>query len=614
MKIHTLQIRQWGVLLCLMPALLLADQAEVVDRVGRDIEYLAADEMEGRGPGTHGLELAAKYVRDEFQHLGLTSGTPDGSYMQPFQVDMSTRLVKDKTSLRLIGLDDEDRTLELGKDYQALAVGGSGHAASELVFAGYGISAKPLGYDDYQGVDVKGKVVVILRREPQQNDPKSVFEGKKTTAHSYIQTKLKLAKQRGASAVLLVNDAQTASGDKGDQLAEVAGFGSRGFGVPFGQLTRSAVDRLLAASPVKTEEGDQLTSLAAIEQHIDESLQPVSAPLPGWKMDVDFVFEPVRADVANVIGVIEGEGPHANEAIILGAHYDHIGFGEFGSRYRGGRKVHNGADDNASGTAAIMELARRFTARGQAPARRMIFIGFSAEERGLIGSDYYIKHPVYPIAETVAMFNFDMIGQLRNDELTVFGARSAAQFPAMIERANASSGLKLKLPPNILRSGDHYGFYHAGVPAFHFFSGFTKQYHTPDDDFETLSIEGVVATVDYAERLLDAVLKMDGRPEYVKVESVPNRPTGVAYLGITPDYAANAVGVKVTTVMKDSPASEGGIQAGDVILRLAEIQVADFAALRTALQKHKPGEAVEILVKRGANEVTCKVELGSPPG
>ena len=591
-----------------------AEDAPALARVSEDIRFLSTDEMEGRGPGTKGLEKAGDYIRDAFRQMGLKSGGSDDSYRQPFQVSLDLKPVAGKTSLTLRGPQGQTWQLELGRDFQALAAGGSGKVQAPLVFAGYGISAPALGYDDFEGLDVEGKVVLVLRHEPQQGDPNSKFDGKNTTKHSYMSTKLQQAKQRKAAAVLLVNDPFSTSAEGRDQLSPPNAFGSSAADVPFAQLSQSVVDKLLAAAPLQAPPDAKLTDAAAAEKQIDSQLRPISQPLPGWSVDLESTFERSLAETANVVGVLEGAGPLAQETIVLGAHYDHIGRGEFGSRKPNAREVHNGADDNATGTAAVLELARRMTGRGQQPARRLVFIAFSGEEKGLVGSKYYVDHPLFPVADTVAMLNFDMIGRLRNDELTVFGARAAEEFYTFLDGANGEAALKLKKVDGSPAMGDHFAFYQRGIPALHFFTGVTNEYHTPEDDFETINMPGVVRTIDFAEDVLDRVLSQPGRPQFVKGGSDRPASGGMAYLGITPDYAAGSEGLRVTAVAEKSPAAEGGIKPGDVILRFGDSAVADLRGLMEGLRKQKPGDIVNIEVRREQQSVTCKVTLGRPQG
>lgn len=589
--------------------------AEAAKRIGGDIEYLASDALEGRGPGTKGLQVAAEYIRDNFKEAGLKGGAEDGSYMQPFQFALGTEPVMKKTWLILRGPDGQEIKLEAGTDYQPLATGGDGTATAEVVFIGYGISAADKNYDDYDGIDVDGKVVLMIRREPQQDDDSSVFDGKNITSHSYIRTKLEVAKENEAAAILMVNDpASTAKAEK-DVLSKPNAFGSSSLEMPIAHLKQEVANKLLTGGAVETSDGKQLTTVAAIEESIDQTLEPISQPIDGWTAELAFTFETIQADVGNVVGVLEGEGPLADETVVIGAHYDHLGYGPYGSRRPNANEVHNGADDNATGTAAVMELARRFGNREKKPARRMVFIGFTGEERGLLGSNYYIKNPLIPLEKTVAMINFDMIGNLREEGgLQLGGVPTGKEFAALVERLVDGGTLKVNTSVPLAGS-DHTGFYRSQIPVVFFHTGLTGLYHTPDDDFETINVAGVVKTIDFAESFVDGVVNLPQRPEFVEMQrrSARRRGGAVAYLGVVPDYSTSENGLRLSEISEGGPAAKGGLQAGDIITKIGDVAVADIQGLTSGLRKYKPDQEIEIVVQRGDETVTLKVTLGRTP-
>ncbi len=491
-------------------------------RLAEDIRYLASDELEGRGPGTVGREKAAEYLRDEFARGGLRGGAPDGSFFQPIEIPLRATLDEAATRLVLRNPAGEPLTLERELEFQPLAVGGSGQRQAELVFAGYGISAPDLGYDDYQNVNVQDKIVLILRRQPQQQDADSAFGGATPSTHAGIRNKLERAKQQGAAAVLLVNDPFTTERTGSDALVATPGFGTRSADIPLAQLSQAVVARMLETTPVIGPQQQELSSVAEVAAAIDQNLQPLSQPLAGWSAELEIVFESTRVPGANVIGVLEGAGPRAEETVVLGGHYDHLGFGEQGSRRPETRAIHPGADDNASGTAVVLELARRFAARETPPPRRLVFVAFDGEERGLIGSRIYVENPPFPLENTVAMLNFDMVGRLRENQLTLTGLNTALEFESLFQQANETFGLRLRRWDRISRMSDHYDFYEQGIPVLHFFTGMTDEYHTPDDTFDTINMDGVMQITDLAERFLDLLLAAD-RPTFVPREQSGDR-------------------------------------------------------------------------------------------
>ena len=588
--------------------------ATSLERVSNEVEFLASDKMEGRGPGTKGLDRAADYIRQEFKRLGLKSGVPDGSYYQPFELVIGQRAIPSATKLVLTGPNGQTKTLELGKDFQATTAGGPGAVGAELVFVGYGISAPAKKYDDYQGLDVAGKVVVMIRREPQQNDPSSVFDGKRNSAYSYIRTKLATAFKNKAAAVLLVNDPATVEREGKDQLAPASGFGRSPRKVPMMHVKQSVVDELLKTAPIKTADGKTLATLKEVADHIDTTLKPVSQRLAGWKADLAMKFKMEKTTVYNVVGILEGKGPQADQDIIVGAHYDHLGFGGFGSRRPGVYAVHNGADDNASGTSAMLELARRLASTGEPLGRRIVFIGFSAEERGLIGSRYYVEHPLFPLEKITAMINFDMIGNMRNNTLLVFGSGTAEGFDPLVDRAAEGTGLTLKKSAGVMAASDHWPFYQKKIPSLHLFSGMTQIYHTPDDDFETLNIEGIVKTIDYTENLIKEFAALPKQSAFTQKgrASMPGRrgPTarqGVPNYGFVPDYSARVNGVKVARVVAGKAAAKAGLKPGDVIVAVGGNTVSGFRPLILALRKADPAKPLAIQIERNGEKKTVQL-------
>ena len=499
-----------------------------VERLTADLRNLASEEFQGRGPGTEGIDLAADYIRDGFRAGGLRGGVGEGDYFQPFSLTLGSTVDPASTRLVLTGADGGVRPLTIGEEYRPLAYGKGGAVGAELVFAGYGITAPQIGYDDFAGLDVAGKIAVVLRREPRQSDPESPFNGNRTSRFARIRSKLKAAQDAGAAGVLLVNDAATVAAE-GDVLSEARAFGGPAFDLPFGQITRQLADQLLAARPLKTRSGLALDSLDAVEETIDAALAPVGGPL-AFTADLAFAFETEIAPVKNVVGVLDGAGPLADETVVLGAHYDHLGFGGVGSRSPGSNEVHNGADDNASGTSLLLELARRYGARakaGRPPARRMVFIAFSVEERGLLGSKHYVNEdPLFPLESTRAMLNFDMVGRSGDNAFQLHGMSSSPAFPGLVDAAAANSPVAVVRVDGVLAASDHWDFVQQKIPSFHFFTGLTPQYHSPADDVETLNIPGMADIADFAERLTDSIVA-GGRTAAVRqAADIPPGPPG----------------------------------------------------------------------------------------
>ncbi|MFH5806598.1 M28 family peptidase [Alienimonas sp. DA493] len=588
-----------------------------VERITADLRKLASDEFEGRGPETEGLKKAADLIRAQMQASGLSGAATDGGYFQPFDITVGSAPEAEETSVTLVGPEGGERELTIGEQIQPLAYGAGGSVQADLVFAGYGITAPDLGYDDFAGLDVKDKIAVVLRREPRQDDAESPFDGTATSRFAYIRSKVQAAQDAGAAAVLLINDSKTVA-EEGDVLSAPDAFGGPAFDLPFGQITRQLADQLLAAHPIESKAGLKFHSTDALEKGIDAALAPIGGPM-GYSADLNFKFEPKLANVYNVVGVLEGEGPHADETVVLGAHYDHLGYGGTGSRSPGSNAVHNGADDNGSGTSLLLELIRRYGARaaaGDKPPRRMVFIAFSGEERGLLGSIHYVtKEPLFPLETTRAMLNFDMVGRYGDNAFQLHGMSSSPQFPPLVDAAAARTGVIVDRVDGVLAASDHWDFIKKEIPAFHFFTGLHPQYHKPEDDVETVNLKGVAELADFAEVLTDGILtggeplefteppmsRLDGRKQ------AEGRPV----LGVVPkDLPAAVGGVEIDQLVPDGPAVKAGFRVGDVVTAVAGTPVADLVGLSAALDEAKVGQTVEVTVDRDGQSETLTVTLG----
>ncbi|MBW3540716.1 MAG: M20/M25/M40 family metallo-hydrolase [Planctomycetes bacterium] len=635
----------------------------VAERMMDHVKFLASDELEGRGVGTKGLDRAAEFVRDEFEKAGLDVTRVDGGAFQPFTMTTDVAL-GEKNELALIGPSAEAIELKYDKDFRTCSFGDSGEFEADLVFAGYAIEDDE--YNDLKDVDLKGKVALVVRRVPQQaleDGPFSTPHGP-SARHASLLTKVSNVFRKGAVAVLIVNDPYTSRADaerlttqtgeahqrlfgaaeafeaadpkNAEEAAELRkklleavahlralaeqakpadddplvefGYGgrARGKSVPVFHITRDAADRILVAAAGRT--------LEQIEADIDSDLKPRSAPLSGWKARGAASLKPVEAQVKNVIGVLEGDGPLADETVVIGAHYDHVGMGGTGSLAPGSNAVHNGADDNASGVAGLIELARRFAAREQKPARRLVFIAFTAEERGLIGSAHYVKEPLVPLENTIAMFNMDMIGRLRDDKLTVFGTGTAPHWKdAVVETARAQ-GLETVLKPEGFGPSDHSSFYGKKIPVLHFFTNNHADYHRPSDDWDKINADGMARVIAMLEDLIEQTLTAKERPQYIEIKERAEiaRTGSRPYFGSIPDFGSETPGYALQGVAKDSPAEQAGLKGGDVIVQFGDSKIGSLNDFDLALRNYEPGDEVDVVVTRDGSPLKLKVTLGRP--
>jgi hypothetical protein len=588
-------------------------------RMKKDITYLASDELEGRGMATRGLNLAADYIAGEFRKAGLQPGGKDGSYFQPFSHPGHT--LDGRPTLVLRGPRGQVIELQQGVDFEALGMAPGGKVtAAPLAFAGYGItaSAKDGGYNDYENLDAAGKVVIVLRYLPRGDvrykdaDKKDVVIGLGGDRRKYASftEKLANAEKHKAAAVLFLHDHEAAR--DGDPLLPY-GYTSTANNpvkLPALFLRRSVADSLLRSSLD--------SSLGQREEDIDRTFKPQSASLDGWTASLEVKAKPA-IELKNVVGVLEGKGPLAKETVVIGAHYDHWGYGGAGS-LSGLRTpaIHHGADDNGSGTTTVIELARRFGAQANREGRRLVFVCFSGEEQGLWGSEHYVKAPPFPLADTVAMVNFDMVGRLRPDSKTqkdrviVGGTGTAKTFDALIENLNNKYGFTLKKQATGLGPSDHMNFYLKQVPVFWFFTDDHPDYHRPSDTAEKINVAGMRRIADLAEELITNLATAEKRPEYVKVAGGggggPGGPGGPR-LGIRPEYGDTEDGVLVKEVGDGGPAAKGGIKPGDRIIEMGGKPVKNLEAYVSLLKGHKKGDVLDVTVLRDGKKVPLKVTL-----
>ncbi len=562
------------------------------------VRTLSAPETEGRGSGTQGGDRAAGHIVSVFRQLGLRPGGEAGGYLQRFPVTTGISLGP-TNAFRIVAPAPVE--LALGRDFTPLAVSADGAAESEMVFAGYGITAPELGYDDYAGLDARDRIVLVLSREPRGSDPASPFRRPEAYHYSERSHKIINARQHGARGIILVEHPDAAS----ERLPRLAGI-SQPWGVLAAFVTRAVADSLLAPA------GKRLGELAAA---IDQAMAPRSLPLPGTRVRLEVSLSRERGMAANVVGLLPGTDPAlADQAVVIGAHYDHLGRGGEGSLAPDLiGAIHPGADDNASGTAALLGLARAFAAAGGAP-RTLVFVAFSGEEMGLLGSAHHVAHPAVPLARTALMLNLDMVGRLRDGKLYVSGVDSGTGLRPLVADAARGLPLDLRLQGDPHAPSDHTSFYTRERPVVFLTTGAHEDYHRPSDTWEKISAGGLETVTAFAARVISAVAAAPAPPGYVKIAAPPARGPRAAgygpYLGVVPEFGESAVaGVKVSGVRTGSPAEKAGMRAGDVIVRFGPVTVKTLNDLTFALRGQRPGDRVELWLLRDGAEARVEAVL-----
>ncbi|MGE5061359.1 MAG: M20/M25/M40 family metallo-hydrolase [Betaproteobacteria bacterium] len=574
----------------------------VTEELRHDVQFLASPELTGRGVDTPGIRLARDYLAAEFARAGLRPGGDDGGFFQPFDVAVGVT-VNQPSSLTL----DQNASLELNKDWIPLGLSKSDNVEGELVFAGYGITAKENGYDDYADVNVKSKIVLILRYEPAPTDEKSPFKTPpEYSVHAALRTKANNARDHGAVGMILV-DLNNDNEAQPELLSTRNSLWRGGNSVVAAQLRREVLQKWLDARGV---------SLRDLKDKIDRTGRPGSMAIPGAMAKLQITLKEDHERAENVVGILPGADPNLrDQRVVIGAHYDHLGFGHFGALDRQAEgKVHPGADDNASGTAVLLDLARRMAKLPVKPDRTIVFAAFSGEELGLYGSRHYIESS-NSTAAIKAMINLDMVGRLRENRLTVFGARSGENLSDLVTKNARALGLDITDSNDVGRS-DHMSFYSKKIPVLHFFTGTHGDYHRATDTWDKLNFEGMAKISDL---VLVTALEITNRKEPIRFVSLPSRPSETAgsargvrvYLGTIPDYGAVATGVRLAGVSSGSPAAQAGLREGDVIVRLGDKDIQNIEDLTDALQAHKSGDQVNVVVLRAGAPITLQATLSS---
>jgi len=542
-------------------------------KIQQHVTYLASDELDGRRTGTAGANEAAKYIAKEFERLGLRPAPATDSrkinvmsarYLQTFPYIGRVELGKNNVlSVR----SGETLNFRVGEDWMPLGISTNKKLDfTEVVFAGYGISANELNHNDYKGTYSKTQVAVIQKGTPDGDNP----HGKFTTA-GQLRFKVAAAQSAGVGALLIISSEDDL---KNDALARLHYDNAGLAGIPVAVISKKTAEKLANAK------------------------------------QVTLATDVVRVDVAahNVVGVIEGSDPVLkDESIVIGAHYDHLGRGGEGSLAAREGEIHHGADDNASGTAGVLELARIFSTQRPKLKRTLVFIAFSGEEEGLLGSNYYVNHPLMPLDKTVAMINMDMIGRMKDRKLVVGGVGTAKEWRQLIN-TGSNGAFELTMNEDGYGPSDHSSFYSKQIPVLFFWTGTHNDYHKPSDTFEKINYNDEARILSLVARIVKDVDAADPRLTFTTAKSDPPRGGGFrVYLGTIPNYADTNDGLLLDGVRDDSPAAKAGLKAGDKIVKIGNREVKNVYDYTHALGEMKAGQEYEIEVKRGEEKLTLKI-------
>ena len=592
-------------------------------RLEQHVSHLASDALDGRRTGTAGANEAARYIAGEFERIGLRPGV--AKYLQTFPYVAGLQLGNgnELQFSRESGFEGLP-TLRVGEDWMPLGFSSNAKVAGGLVFAGFGITAAELNYDDYAGLNIKDSIAVVLQGTPDGDNPHGQFG-----RYEEIRWKAIAARNAGARALVVVAREQNF---KDEKLAKLS-FNNNGgeAGLPVLVISRSSVDSLIGTPTLNTwEEIAKQKSQATrrlISGHFNINTNVIRNEVPAY----------------NVVGVLEGSDPVLKkENIVIGAHYDHLGRGGegIGSLAPRSGEIHHGADDNASGTAGLIELARVFSAQRPKLKRTVIFIAFGGEEEGLLGSNYYVNHPLTPLTNTVAMINMDMIGRMQNRKLVIGGVGTAKEWRQIISQANASTKVsansgssagtgipivvsangrpimtvdprgvfELTLTEDGFGPSDHSSFYGKQIPVLFFWTGTHNDYHKPSDTADKINYFDEARILSLVARIVRDVDSADQRLTYTSAKTTAPRTGGFrVYLGTIPNYADSSDGLLLDGVRDDSPASKAGLKAGDRIIKIGNRDVKNVYDYTFALGELKAGQEYVIEVVRAGQKLSLKI-------
>jgi hypothetical protein len=583
-----------------------------------DVKFLADDKLEGRMTGSPGCEEAARFIAERFKSIGLEPGGDQGSWLQHFDA-VSGRRVEATTSAKVAGRD-----LVRGRDFAVVDGSGTASGSGELLFLGYGIDSAPANRHDYAGHDVAGKIVVALMGGPGRASGSGDFVDTRPGGEAVkARRKAVAAFHEKAAGLILVNHPAELSKD-GDGFEKwPESFDEIGDGLSFPAIhVTAAIGRELLRGG-----GLDLDAVIGRLDAGESMAQVLGKATATLKVDT----APIHRPTANVVGILKGDGSHGDEHLIVGAHYDHLGWGSGASLARGVHAIHHGADDNASGTAAVLAIAKSEATRPSRSPRDVVFVCFSGEELGLLGSKHYVEHPVLPLAKCVAMLNLDMVGRSREGYCAIGAIGSAAPFKGLAEKENAALHLGLKLDPSdggmSAGSSDHQSFLDAKVPSLFFFSGLHEDYHKPSDTADKIDADGAVRIAKLCDAMLEDLEAVPGRPAFVALApSAPDphaasasaqrgegRPQERPWFGSIPAFGASGDGVLFDGVSAGSPAEKAGLAKGDRLVEWNGRPVKTLADFTALLGSAQVGDRVKVAILRGAERKEFEITLAVRP-
>jgi aminopeptidase YwaD len=563
-----------------------------VNELKKDIGYLASDELKGRKSGEPGDLLAAEFIRTKFKNAGLELMYDNG--FQKFGLVTSAE-IGEGNKLTVNGIN-----FEVEKHFLPYAFSGNTSVAADVVFAGYGLEVDrdSLQWNDYNNVDVSGKWVLALQGDPDLENPQSPY-----IEFSSERSKALFAADKKAAGLILVAGKKFSETDQLTSL--IFDKNSSRYDIPVIQVTREVADKILAGSKMTIEK------LEAEIDSLNRTLNLKVNSTVSAKVNVN----QKETETQNVVAVLPGfDNNLKNEYVVVGAHYDHLGMGGpgSGSRVTDTIAVHNGADDNASGVAAIIQLAEKLASEKK-NKRSIIFVAFGAEEMGLVGSKAFTNKPPVETEKMVAMFNFDMVGRLDNitNGLSIGGTQTSKETEAILTDLN--TGFELAFSPEGVGPSDHASFYLQNIPVFFISTGAHSDYHTPLDDAELINYEGTKKVADYSYLVINELANRETVLTFQEAGPKFQRSRGgrlKVTFGVMPDFAGlEKRGLRIDAVTPGKPADKAGMKKGDIITAIEGKKVGGIHDYMSRLQTMEVGRQVSVDIIRDEKETVLIVQL-----
>ena len=553
------------------------------NEIMQHIRFLSHEDRGGRYPGTRESRDVISYIVKSLKSFGVKPGAGN-SYVQPFNIKTGIEL---KSSNYIVLNSD---TLLVLEDYAPLFFSSNSKDSGQVVFAGYGfnINTKQIKWNDYAGIDVEGKWVMIMRHGPERGDPNSDFR-----AHMPLYKKMLAAQDMGAIGVIFVSQIED---ENLYPLEYVPGYSNEG--IPSIHLSNKAADRLLNSLG---------WSRKSIQETMNRSRESVSFNVEGYRLKTNVNLNIAESRAANVVGVIKsGNRKYRDEYIAIGAHFDHIGYGGAGSGSRSPKEntIHPGANDNASGTAGLLELAQKLSANKGRLKRSILLVGFDAEEKGLLGSKYFVEKPTLPLTQIKTMINMDMIGRVKDSVVNIGGVGTSPVFRPLLDSLKFMHPLKLTLSDAGLGPSDHASFYTNEIPVLFFFSGFHDEYHTPEDTWKKINLGGEKDILNLVYDIVYNLSRLKNAPSFsatspMKAQSSMATSFKVT-MGIMPSYNSSKEGLEIDAISKaDGPAAKAGIIGGDIIKSINNKPVKGIYDYMARLEEIDKGMTVPVQIERG---------------